>query len=142
MDYLSDDEKQEDETKVLTFEEEYPEEDMDEETRNIIFGIRNQTEINFEDFSGKSKKEKVKKEKPIKEQSMSLKELIEKTEPKKWKSKRAENKKTTEEPKEKIVKRHFNPRLPPYKSIDRTKLNDNQNFKINPKDESSFPTLK
>jgi hypothetical protein len=141
MDYLSDDDKEE-EIKELTFEEEYPEEEMDEETRNIIFGAK-VTEIDFDDFST-PKEKKVKKEKPKKEQSISIEELIKQNEPKKWKSKRIESKKPTDEKKEKIIKRHFNPRLPPYKSIDKSKLheNENQNSKMNIKDEFSFPILK
>ena len=144
MDYLSDDDKEE-ETQQLTFEEEYPEEEMDEETYNIIFGAKALDDIDLEKgLEIKPKKEKKeKKVKPVKEIT-TLEELIKKTEPKKWKSKRIENKKSTEEPKEKIIKRQFNPRpgFPPYKTIDRSKLHEQQNPKMNIKDESSFPTLK
>lgn len=138
MDYLSDDDKEE-ETKELTFEEEYPEEEMDEETRNIIFGAQ-VSEIDLNDIPT-TKSKKVKKEKPKKETGISLDELIKQNEPKKWKSKRIESKKTTDEKKEKIVKRHFNPRLPPYKTIDKSKLYENQNSKMDIKDEFSFPKL-
>jgi hypothetical protein len=112
---------------------------MDEETRNIIFGAK-VSEIDFDDIPI-TKSKKVKKEKPKKDQPMSIEELIKQNEPKKWKSKRIESKKTTDEKKEKIVKRHFNPRLPPYKSIDKSKLHENQNSKMDIKDEFSFPKL-
>ena len=139
MDYLSDDDKEE-EIKELTFEEEYPEEEMDEETRNIIFGAK-VSEIDLDDIPI-TKSKKVKKEKPKKETPISIEELIKQNEPKKWKSKRIENKKPTDEKKEKVVKRHFNPRLPPYKTIDKSKLHEIQNTKMNIKDEFSFPKLK
>lgn len=138
MDYLSDDDKEE-EIKELTFEEEYPEEEMDEETLKIIFGAK-VAEIDFDDIPI-TKSKKIKKEKPIKQQAMSIEDLIKQNEPKKWKSKRIESKKPTDEKKEKIVKRHFNPRLPPYKTIDRSKLHETQNSKMDIKDEFSFPKL-
>jgi len=136
MDYLSDDDKEE-ETKELTFEEEYPDEELDDETRNIIFGAKTEINVDVLEVSKIKKVKKTKNQKPSK--NITIDELIKQNEPKKWKSKRAGNKKTDDEKKEKIVKRHFNPRLPPYKSIDRTKLSEK--VKLNIKDEFSFPTL-
>jgi len=136
MSHLSDDENVEETKEILTFEDEYPEEELDEETRAACFNFVSEEEIPL--FKEKDKKEKVKK--TDKNASMSLKNFIEKNEvkTKKWQSKRVETKKSTGEVKEKIVKRQFNPRLPPYKLV-RKEYTTKEVLNIN--DKSMFPEM-
>lgn len=134
----------EDENKVLTFDEEYPEEEIDEETRALIFSKNMDIDIN-EDIYGFSK-EKIDKKKDKKNiisqnNNLTLKQFIEKLDenkPKKWVSKRVETKKPLGEKKEKIIARKFNPRLPPYKTLKKEVKPD----KIGEYNESNFPILK
>ena len=133
MHYLSDDENEQ-ELKELTLDEEFPMNEMDEETRQIIFGTQ-VGDVELNDLV-KIKVKKITKEKSNKDTSISLHDFIKKNEPKKWTSSRNENKKSKDGKKEKFVKRQFNPRLPPYKLIDRSKLNQ----KIT-NDEFKFPIL-
>lgn len=146
MEYLSDDEKNEglgeEGQEELTFEELYPDEEMDEETRNLIFN----TVINENDdylFSmgskdkkkGKDKNGKEKKEKKV----VLLNDLLSKTEEKSkpWISKRTEGKKTNKPLVLEVIKRKFSPRLPPYNTIKREEPKKEQTS-LN-KDE--FPSL-
>lgn len=144
MNYLSDDEN--DETQQIEEFEELQDEELDEETRNMIFNKVRDYDDDDDFLSGSSKKkEEPKKQKNTqsqpKKKSMSLEELIaaqKESEPKKWESSRAESKK------KKInivkeVKRSFNPRLPPYKTMMKDKVkNETKKFENN---EENFPSL-
>ena len=136
MSHLSDDENVEETVEILTFEDEYPEEELDEETRAACYNFISEEEIPL--YKEKEKKEKGKK--VDKNASMSLKDFIEKNEvkTKKWQSKRVESKKSTGEVKEKVVKRQFNPRLPPYKLV---KKEYTTKEVLNLNDESMFPEI-
>lgn len=136
MNYLSDEEETV-ETHEPTFDELYPEDDMDEETMDII--KKHATKLNDDELEfvveskGQKKKQTKQKDKP-----MSLDELLKKeqgTKPKKWSSTRADNKKSIE-----ITKstRHFNPRLPPFRSLAKNVKEDT----IINNDEINFPSLK
>ena len=139
MEYLSDDKNEEKEE--LTFEEEYPDEELDDETRALCFIVKDDDNDDYlltkSDNKVKNKSKEPKNNKDI----MSLKKFIEKIDEteknKKWQSKRVENKKLTGEKKEKIIARQFNPRLPPYKLVKREKVVTNLNIG----DEISFPKL-
>ena len=123
MEYLSDDEKDdglnEEGQEELTFEELYPDEEMDEETRNIIFNTKvNENDDYLFSIGGKEKKKgKEKKEKKV----VLLNDLLVKAEEKSkpWVSKRTEGKKTNKPLVLEVIKRKFNPRLPPYNTIKR-----------------------
>ena len=122
-DNLQEDNLQEDEDKILTFDEEYPEEELDDETRALIFSKSMEIDID-EDIYGFSKEKNDKKKEKTKKQkdNMTIKQFIDKLDenkPKKWISKRAETKRPLIEKKEKIVERKFNPRLPPYFEINK-----------------------
>lgn len=141
MEYLSDDEKEDEVVNELTFEDEYPDEELDEETRALCLGLGTTT-YDEDDLIGVSKEKKTKKPtKKIDNSTMSLKTFQEKNEEKTktWKSKRVESKRATSEVKDKVVKRQFNPRLPPYKLVKRDN-NSNQNIDI--KNNEMFPTIK
>jgi len=132
----------EDENKILTFDEEYPEEELDDETRALIFSKSMEIDID-EDIYGFSKVKTDKKKEKTKKQkdNMTIKQFIDKLDenkPKKWISKRAETKRPLIERKEKIVERKFNPRLPPFKTLKKEVKPD----KIAEYTESNFPTLK
>lgn len=139
MEYLSDDENEEKEE--LTFEEEYPDEELDDETRALCLIVNDNDDNDYlltkTDNKVKNKSKETKKNEDI----MSLKKFIEKIDEKeknnKWQSKRVESKKLTGEKKEKIIQRQFNPRLPPYKLVKREKVVTNLNIN----DELSFPKL-
>lgn len=138
MDYLSDDELQTlDEEVEPTFDELYPEEELDEETRNIIFkNIKNKDDLYIAPIVSKSNV-KAKEKKTKTKTSLSLKELHEKiteSQPKKWTSSKATAKTQLIN---KIEKRHFNPRLPPFRSLTRVKIADVADFK----DTNIFPSL-
>ena len=135
--------EEEDENKILTFDEEYPEEEIDEETRALIFSKSMEIDINEDIYGFSNQKIGKKKDKINSNQNnnMTLKQFIEKLDenkPKKWISKRTETKKPLGEKKEKIIARKFNPRLPPYKSLKKEVKPD----KIGEYNESNFPTLK
>jgi len=119
MDYLSDDEEKKDEQE-LTFDEMYPEEEMDDELKAIIFGRVIDVEQDYSILEGKpkEKKKKGKTVKPIVTLEDALKE-DEKNKPKKWTSAKAEAKKPTV--KETKPKRQFRPKLPPYRSVHKFK---------------------
>ena len=141
-DNLQEDNLQEDEDKILTFDEEYPEEELDDETRALIFSKSMEIDID-EDIYGFSKEKNDKKKEKTKKQkdNMTIKQFIDKLDenkPKKWISKRAETKRPLIEKKEKIVERKFNPRLPPFKTLKKEVKPD----KIAEYTESNFPTLK
>jgi hypothetical protein len=144
--YLSDDEKNDNNEEVeLTLEEMYPDEEMDEETMNLIYNNANIVEINLNDYGGGIKdKNKKGKKKNETNQVISLKQLSEKYEVKKvekWSSKRTEGKrndiKKDENKKEPRYK--FSPRLPPFNSIKKEYNNDKQKS-INI-DIKNFPSL-
>ena len=125
----------------LTFDELYPDEELDEETLNIIYN-RDVVEIDLD--IGSNKKEKKEKNKKEKNDSLSLNEFLEKNaekKPEKWVSGRTKGKRT-ETAEIKLVKEpkfKFNPRLPPYNTIQKTYEDKKTNMKVN--DENNFPTL-
>ena len=144
MNYLSDDENDETlQQQNLEEVDEIEDDEIDEETRRIIFNsVRDPDDDDF--FSGCIKKAEPKKSQPKKDnkkKSMSLEEMValqKQNEPKKWESTRAESKK------KKInivkeVKRSFNPRLPPYKTMIRDKVKT-ETKKIE-NNEENFPSL-
>jgi len=144
MNYLSDDENDETQQQQNLDEvDEFEDDELDEETRRIIFNsVRDPDDDDF--LSGCAKKTEPKKSQPKKDnkkKSMSLEEMLalqKQNEPKKWESTRAESKK------KKInivkeVKRSFNPRLPPYKTMMRDKVkSETKKFENN---EENFPSL-
>jgi hypothetical protein len=144
--YLSDDEKVDiEEEKELTFEEMYPEEEMDEETLNLIYNNNNIVEIDFNDYNKNPNKKKDKKKDKIKVNDIiSLKDLSDKFEKKKiekWSSKRTEGKRneSKKEENKKEPRYKFNPRLPPFNSIIK-EYNNEKNNSIN-MDKNNFPSL-
>ena len=128
--------------------EELSEYEMDEETRKIIYdSLLNKPKNNdYSYFSSEkvpSKKKRVRKPRNQKKVGLTLEsfqEKIESDKPKKWKSKRSQDKKNelgiTE--KKVIMKRQFNPRLPPptYKTF---KKKDEEEELVN--SEEAFPSL-
>jgi len=133
----------EDEDRILTLDEEYPEEELDDETRALIFSKTMEIDTD-EDIYGFSK-EKPDKKKDKKNNNnnntMTMKQFIDKLDenkPKKWVSKRAETKRPLVEKKEKAIERKFNPRLPPFKTLKKEVKPD----KIAEYTEFNFPTLK
>jgi hypothetical protein len=133
---------QEDEDRILTLDEEFPEEEIDDETRALIFSKTMEMDIDEDIYGFSKEKTNKKKEKKnnIQKENMTMKEFIDKLEenkPKKWISKRAETKRPLVEKKEKIILRKFNPRLPPFKSLKKEIKSD----KIAEYNESNFPTL-
>ena len=155
MNYLSDDEDNSNVTAEHTLEELYPEEEMDEEMIAIIrkhackeinndysYQIieKNKEKTNLEKEKTNLEKEKtnLKKDK-LKKKNKTLTEYIKEEEdkkPKKWSSSRADNKKKINDT-EKIIKRQFNPRLPPFRIIEKKKEFET---KINNLEEE-FPNL-
>jgi hypothetical protein len=136
------------ETEELTFDEMYPEEELDEETLNLIYNT-NVVEIDFTTdkklldlkvCKGKAreKKEKKEKEKPI---EISLDELVEKNKTSAWISVRTKDKKTDKTilAKAKEPRFKFNPRLPPYNMIHKSYNEEVTNMKAT--DEKLFPKL-
>ena len=124
----------------LTFDEMYPEEELDEETLNLIYNT-NVVEIDFTtdkkllDLKVCKKKEK---EKPI---EISLDELVEKNKTSAWISVRTKDKKTDKTilAKAKEPRFKFNPRLPPYNMIQKSYNEEITNMKAT--DETLFPKL-
>jgi hypothetical protein len=136
MDYLSDDEEKKEEQE-LTFDEMYPDEEMDDELKAIIFGHVNDVEQDYSVLAEKPK-EKKKKEKKVKT-VVTLEDALkedEKNKPKKWTSAKAEAKKPAV--KEMKPKRQFRPRLPPYRSIHKFK---EEKEVVDISDNKLFPSL-
>ena len=123
------------ETEELTFDEMYPDEELDEETLNLIYNT-NVVEIDFTTDKKKEKKEK--KEKPI---EISLDELVEKNKTSAWISVRTKDKKTDKTilAKAKEPRFKFNPRLPPFNMIHKSYNEEVTNMKAT--DEKLFPKL-
>jgi len=145
MNYLSDDEDNTNVNTEPTLEELYPEEEMDEEMIAIIrkhackeinndysYPIKDKEKTNLDKEKPNLKKDKLKKIKTLKEY---IKEEEDK-QPKKWSSSRADNKKKINDT-EKIIKRQFNPRLPPFRTIEKKQEFES---KINNLEEQ-FPNL-
>jgi hypothetical protein len=128
----------EDNNEELTFDEMYPDEELDEETLNLIYNT-NVVEI---DFTKDNKKLDIKvckkKEKPI---QISLDELVEKNKTSAWISVRTKDKKTDKTilAKAKEPRFKFNPRLPPYNMIQKNYNEEITNIKAT--DEILFPKL-
>ena len=80
--YLSDDDKVDiEEEKELTFDEMYPEEEMDEETLNLIYNNNNVVEINLDDYNKtpnkkKDKKKESKRDTVLEENLLDVKKLL------------------------------------------------------------------
>ena len=85
------------------------------------------------------KKEETKQKKKIKTLDDYIKE-DESTKPKKWASGRAENKKKVNDI-EKISKRNFRPRLPPFRTLERKKYSISMFDESIIQNEESFPSL-
>ena len=96
----------------LTFEEEFPEYEFDEETKNLFM-----KDIDISYDMGKKETKKIKNKKTQQKPTVNLDKIIMDKENKstKWKSSRAGEKKITTNTEEK--KRHFNPRLPPFRTL-------------------------
>ncbi len=144
--YLSDDENKDiKEEEELTFEEMYPEEELDDETLKIIYS-NNVSEINFNDFSISKDKKKDKKKDKVKDKEkenniISLKELSQRFEEKKvekWTSKRIESKKI-DSIKKPEPRYKFNPRLPAFNTIYKEYNNEKKNTITI--DNTNFPSL-
>ena len=140
MEYLSDDEKDEI-MEELTFDEMYPEEEFDDEMKQLLY---KSSSVNNDDafpISPKKEKSSMKspKKSPKMKESISLKDFTQKLEEEesknKWINKRTNSKNNIED-KLKGTTRKFNPRLPPYRSIKK----DNKEIKI-VKDDTNFPSL-
>ena len=123
---------------VLTFDEMYPDEELDEETLNLIYNT-NVVEIDFTtDNKNLDRKVCKKKEKSI---EISLDELVEKNKTSAWISVRTKDKKTDKTilAKMKEPRFKFNPRLPPYNLIHKSYNDEITNMKST--DETLFPKL-
>ena len=141
----------EEEAQELTFDEMYPDEEIDEETRNIIFNRINDdnNDFNFINIKTNKKEKKDKKDKKdkSKNENISIKKFLESIEEKsnKWVSKRLEDKKKDNKENEskttKLNKRKLNPRLPPYNQVFDRIYKKETDFKLED-DENQFPTLK
>jgi hypothetical protein len=136
MNYLSDDEH--DETNDTIYDEDdiiNQNEELDEETRNIIYNkVR---DFNEDEFNISKTKEPKNNNKPRKT-TITLDFLLAKNKSKKWESTRASNKKTNINS-NKEEKRHFNPKLPPYRTIMKDR-NKSESTKIEINDDT-FPSL-
>jgi hypothetical protein len=132
-----------------TFDELYPDEELDEETLSIIRAsikdnddldlfMKNKNKDNDKDNDNDKKKKQNVKVKNEKSNTLTLNDLNKLYEgPKKWVSQRMEAKRTVEPPA--VKKRSFNPRLPPYMSIRNNKTKNNINVSVT--DEIAFPKL-
>lgn len=152
MNYLSDDEDNTNVNTEPTLEELYPEEEMDEEMIAIIrkhackeinndysYPIKDKEKTNLEKEKTNLEIEKTNLKKDKLKKFKTLKEYIkeeEEKQPKKWSSSRADNKKKINDT-EKIIKRQFNPRLPPFRTIEKKQEFES---KINNLEEQ-FPNL-
>ena len=143
MAYLSESDDDNETKEEMTLDEEFPEEEMDEETRNIIFGAKlastndNDLDNELKELSVKKKKKESKSNDNQSKTLLSLKEFLKESKSKKWVSTRIKTKNPIDIEKVKI--RQFNPRLPPYKSINHNN-NNNEDPDIN--NEFNFPKLK
>jgi hypothetical protein len=118
-----------------TIEEAFPDEELDEETLNIIYN-RPIKEFNENDFLPKIKNKKEKSSnKQADKKSMTINEFLNLNVEKKWVSQRTQNKKTDTVK----SKRVFNPRLPPYRSLKNKNNKINNDLNIN--NLNLFPSL-
>lgn len=125
--------------------------EMDEETRRIIFNHAKLSDTSSSvflqsDVIPKKKSSKKRNKKPDSNKAKSLQQFMEEMEkkkeegkPKKWSSKRLNEKKNKLGiNKEKVVRRKFNPRLPPPTHLTFKKKDVNVEVVL---DQHSFPTL-
>jgi len=147
--YFSDSDKSIDNNEVENLEEEEDSEyEMDEETRQIIYNASLKNMNKESTFFGdgvvpkKPKKLKNKKVKEVKYLSFQdFQSKLEDEKPKKWKGKRFQNKKDELGiSSQKIIKRRFNPRLPP-PTVNTFKKEEEKDLDISPTSEEQFPTL-
>jgi len=129
------------EENLSNIEEEEEDEELDEETKRIIWeaNLKRLNNDSMLDFSDGTKKSKSKKssDKKNKKVVLSLEDLNKKIEPKKFVSKRVEEKKKINN-EEKLIKRTFNARLPPYNWVYQPKK---EQVTVNINDEHEFPSL-
>lgn len=129
------------ETQELTFDELYPDEEIDEETLNIIYSRVNDVDDDLGFVNKTGDKKKKKKEKPVKDkQTITIEELIKENDNKnkKWTSQRIENKKSKENKEINVIsRRKFAPRLPKYEYYKK----ESKEIKIL-HDDINFPHLK
>ena len=124
--YLSDDENEE--KKEMTFDEMYPDEEIDESTMEMIYqkSKKNNDDLDMFSFGKNKKKDKQEKPKPtINKGVISYKDIL-----------KVDTENTLSTIKEK-KKRCFNPRLHPYMSVKKSKSNNNYNID----DNKQFPDL-
>ena len=117
-------------------------EETDEEIMNIIqnhITHKINDDLYFISDEIPKKKEENKQKKKVKTLDDYIKE-DESTKPKKWASDRAENKKKVIDI-EKIYKRNFRPRLPPFRTIERKKYSISMFDDSIINNEESFPSL-
>lgn len=140
MNYLSDDEENDNVINEPTFDELYPQDELDEETLEILRKHANKSVNEDMTIISNKKVKEPKERKPQKQKIVkSLADLIKEQEekkPKKWKSDRAESKKKTGDD---VPMRKFNPRLPPYRTLEKKKETTKPVDAIN---EDLFPSLK
>jgi len=138
MDHLD---EENEETQELTFDELYPDEEIDDETLNIIYSRVNDLDDNIDFITKPVDKKKKKKEKNSKDnQIITLADLIKENDNKnkKWTSQRIENKKGKENKEINVTsRRKFNPRLPKYEYYKK----ESKEIKIL-NDDINFPNLK
>jgi len=131
------------EENLSNIEEEEEDEELDEETKRILWEanlkrLNNDSLLDFTDETKKSKsKSKKSSDNKNKKVILSLEELNKKIEPKKFVSKRVEEKKKINN-EENLIKRTFNARLPPYNWVHQPKKEE---VAININDEQEFPSL-
>jgi hypothetical protein len=129
------------EENLSNIEEEEEDEELDEETKRILWeaNLKRLNNDSVLDFSDNTKKSKSKKssDKKNKKVVLSLEDLNKKIEPKKFVSKRVEEKKKINN-EENSVKRTFNARLPPYNRVHQSKK---EQVTVNINDENEFPSL-
>ena len=130
------------EENLSNIEEEEEDEELDEETKRILWeaNLKRLNNDSILDFTDESKKSKSKKsnDKKKKNNVLSLDELNKKIEqPKKFVSKRVEEKKKVNN-EENSVRRTFNARLPPYNRVHQSKK---EQVTVNINDEHEFPSL-
>ena len=129
------------EENLSNIEEEEEDEELDEETKRILWeaNLKRLNNDSVLDFSDNTKKSKSKKssDKTNKKVVLSLEDLNKKIEPKKFVSKRVEEKKKINN-EENSVKRTFNARLPPYNRVHQSKK---EQVTVNINDENEFPSL-
>ena len=124
----------------MTFDELYPEEEMDEETWRIVMANNDSKELEINEDVSERKTKRVRKKKEKKSLNLAdFHKKVEESKPKKWSSNRLRNRKNLENKKD-VTTRKFNPRNPPrprrYKNNNKNKSStDNFNSK-------NFPKLK